>query len=61
MDCSSPFHSTKADGFGVGAYEAREIVRAARGRLQVASRPGEGSVFTILLPLADDAPHRGHA
>lgn len=56
-----PFHSTKPDGFGVGAYEAREIVRAARGRLGVASRPGEGSVFTILLPLADDAPHRGHA
>jgi len=56
-----PFHSTKPDGFGVGAYEAREIVRAARGRLGVASRPGEGSVFTILMPLADDASHRGHA
>ena len=48
-----PFHSTKADGFGVGAYEAREIVRTARGRLNVASRPGEGSTFTVLLPLAD--------
>ena len=56
-----PFHSTKADGFGVGAYEAREIVRAARGRLSVASRPDEGSTFTITLPLADDTPHRGHA
>ena len=56
-----PFHSTKADGFGVGAYEAREIVRAARGRLSVASRPEEGSTFTITLPLADETTHRGNA
>jgi len=56
-----PFHSTKADGFGVGAYEAREIVRAARGRLNVASRPGEGSVFTILLPLAAATEQPVHA
>ena len=47
-----PFRSTKAGGFGIGAYEAREIVRAAGGRLDVASREGEGSVFTIHLPLA---------
>ncbi len=56
-----PFHSTKTDGFGVGAYEAREIVRAARGRLSVVSRPDEGSTFTILLPLADVARQRGEA
>jgi putative PEP-CTERM system histidine kinase len=47
-----PFRSTKAGGFGIGAYEAREIVRAAGGRLDVTSREGEGSVFTIRLPLA---------
>ncbi len=47
-----PFRSTKAGGFGIGAYEAREIARAAGGRLDVASRVGEGSVFTIRLPLA---------
>lgn len=46
-----PFHSTKEGGFGIGAYEAREIVRQAGGRLSVASRPGEGSVFTVTLPL----------
>ena len=56
-----PFHSTKVNGFGIGAYEAREIVRSAHGRLSVSSRAGEGSVFTILLPLADETPHRGHA
>ncbi|MGI4880606.1 MAG: ATP-binding protein, partial [Janthinobacterium lividum] len=47
-----PFRSTKTGGFGIGAYEAREIVRAAGGRLDVTSREGEGSVFTIRLPLA---------
>ncbi|MFQ3596370.1 MAG: XrtA/PEP-CTERM system histidine kinase PrsK, partial [Sphingomonadaceae bacterium] len=47
-----PFRSSKASGFGIGAYEAREIVRAHGGRMEVASRPGEGSRFTITLPLA---------
>ena len=47
-----PFKSTKPDGFGIGAYEAREIAHAAGGRLDVASREGEGTVFTIRLPLA---------
>lgn len=53
-----PFHSTKDGGFGVGAYEAREIVRHANGRLSVVSHPGEGSVFTVLLPLAPNAEGR---
>jgi len=47
-----PFRSTKPGGFGIGAYEAREIARAAGGRLDVTSREGEGSVFTIRLPVA---------
>ena len=46
-----PFRSTKPNGFGIGAYEAREIVRSHGGRLEVASREGEGTVFTISLPL----------
>ena len=47
-----PFKSTKVGGFGIGAYEAREIARSAGGRLDVVSRDGEGTVFTIQLPLA---------
>ena len=47
-----PFKSTKAGGFGIGAYEAREIARAAGGRLDVASREGAGTTFTVHLPLA---------
>ncbi|WP_017668922.1 XrtA/PEP-CTERM system histidine kinase PrsK [Sandarakinorhabdus sp. AAP62] len=47
-----PFTSTKPGGFGIGAYEAREIARAHGGRLDVASREGEGTSFSITLPLA---------
>jgi putative PEP-CTERM system histidine kinase len=47
-----PFHSTKADGFGIGAYEARSLVQAMGGRIELVSQLGEGSCFAILLPLA---------
>ena len=48
-----PFASTKKDGFGVGAFEARTLVAAMGGRLDVASREGEGSRFTVFLPLGE--------
>ena len=47
-----PFASTKPGGFGIGAYEARELVRRMGGEIQVESRVGEGSTFTVLLPPA---------
>lgn len=46
-----PFDSTKAGGFGIGAYESRELVRAMGGRLEVESREGLGTRFVIRLPL----------
>ena len=46
-----PFVSTKAGGFGIGAFEARELVRAMNGRLEVESREGLGSRFAVRLPL----------
>jgi len=47
-----PFHSSKPGGFGIGAFEARELVRTMHGRLDVESREGIGTRFTIRLPLA---------
>lgn len=47
-----PFMSSKADGFGIGAYEARLLVEAMHGRIEVESREGEGSRFAVYLPLA---------
>ncbi|WP_100261010.1 XrtA/PEP-CTERM system histidine kinase PrsK [Qipengyuania seohaensis] len=46
-----PFVSSKDGGFGIGAYEAREIIRAMDGRLDVESREGLGTRFTVSLPL----------
>jgi putative PEP-CTERM system histidine kinase len=44
-----PFASTKADGFGIGSFEARSLIGAMGGRLSVDSRPGHGTTFTIML------------
>jgi signal transduction histidine kinase len=48
-----PFASTKDGGFGVGAFEARSLIGAIGGRLDVESNEGEGTTFTITLPLAE--------
>jgi putative PEP-CTERM system histidine kinase len=50
-----PFHSSKPGGFGIGAFEARETIRAMGGRLDVESHEGLGTRFTIRLPLAEAA------
>jgi putative PEP-CTERM system histidine kinase len=47
-----PFDSTKPGGFGIGAYEARELVKAMGGRLEVESREGLGTRFVVRLPRA---------
>ncbi len=47
-----PFASTKDGGFGVGAHEARTLIEAMGGRIDVSSRLGAGSCFTIRLPAA---------
>jgi putative PEP-CTERM system histidine kinase len=46
-----PFSSTKEGGFGIGAFEARSLVAAMGGRVEVDSREGEGSRFAIVLPM----------
>ena len=46
-----PFVSSKEGGFGIGAFEARELVRSMGGRLDVESREGLGTRFTVSLPL----------
>jgi putative PEP-CTERM system histidine kinase len=49
-----PFASTKASGFGIGAFEAQSLITAMGGRISVESRPGEGSQFTIHLVAAEE-------
>ncbi|MFO6447163.1 XrtA/PEP-CTERM system histidine kinase PrsK [Erythrobacter sp. NE805] len=50
-----PFVSSKNGGFGIGAFEARELVRAMGGRMAVESREGLGTRFAVVLPLAEAA------
>jgi signal transduction histidine kinase len=49
-----PFVSTKETGFGIGAHEARSLILAMGGRLDVESGEGEGTRFTLYLPAAED-------
>ena len=54
-----PFLSSKPGGFGIGAYEARELLRSMGGRIDVESREGLGTRFFLRLPLtaASDLLH----
>ncbi|TPG20907.1 PEP-CTERM system histidine kinase PrsK [Sphingomonas koreensis] len=47
-----PFVSSKPGGFGIGAFEARQLAEAMGGSLSVASREGEGTRFRVSLPIA---------
>jgi signal transduction histidine kinase len=52
-----PFDSTKgAQGMGIGAYQARDIVRAAGGDVEVRSELGVGTAFDVTLPVERALP-----
>jgi len=48
-----PFDTTKGNaGMGIGVYEARDYIGKQSGSCDVESKLGEGTTFTIKLPLA---------
>jgi putative PEP-CTERM system histidine kinase len=50
-----PFDSTKgSQSMGIGAYQAREYIKELGGQLTVSSEPGQGTTFSLSLPLAGD-------
>jgi PAS domain S-box-containing protein len=50
-----PFFTTKKHGSGVGLSMAKKIVDSHRGLIDVVSRVGEGTVFTVRLPVVTGA------
>ena len=45
--------ASEEEGVGIGLYLARQIAAGQGGYLKVASRPGEGSTFSLFLPRAE--------
>lgn len=47
----TPYFSTKPSGTGLGLAIAHRIIEQHGGEITVSSKPGEGSVFSVRLPL----------
>ena len=52
--------SQQIQGSGLGLNLVLRIAEAHGGRVQVASEPGKGSIFTLLLPSTPDRPAAGY-
>ena len=46
-----PFFTTKASGTGLGLALSQRIINAHQGDIRVASLPGYGATFTLILPI----------
>jgi two-component system, NtrC family, sensor kinase len=49
-----PFFTTRQEGTGLGLAIAKRYVEQNGGRLEIASRPGEGTVVRLTLPMATE-------
>ena len=56
-----PLFSTKAKGIGMGLPIVGEVVHKHNGTIDVTSNPGEGTTFTIKLPLDNGLTGNGSA
>lgn len=49
-----PLFTTKAKGIGLGLVVCRNLVEANGGKIEVESLPGEGTTFTVMLPVVEE-------
>ncbi len=49
-----PFATTKNKGLGIGLYQSRDWVEKMHGRMMVTSSPGQGALFTLSFPAAEE-------
>ena len=54
-----PFYTTRSNGTGLGLAVVQSVVRAHQGEVSVASVPGEGTCFTLSVPLHQQAVQLG--
>ena len=47
-----PFFTTKVKGIGLGLTVSKRMIEGHRGRIDVKSKTGKGTTFTIILPVA---------
>ncbi len=47
-----PFVTTKPHGTGLGLAKVFSVMESHGGTVELQSRPGEGSCFTLILPIA---------
>ena len=52
----TPFHTTKDIGTGLGTMVVYSIVKAMGGEIKIESEPGNGTLFTIIFPVAEHYP-----
>jgi two-component system, sporulation sensor kinase E len=56
-----PFFTTKKRGSGLGLMIVQRIIRDHAGRIDVESKPGQGTTFRVWLPLHERRPRLLHA
>ena len=50
-----PYFTSKSNGFGLGLSATLNIIQSHKGSIEVESTLGEGSLFTISLPIHHQA------